>query len=452
MLLKNLLFALVVALFLSAPAFAQEKTFNAESFTLGNGMDVVVIPNHRAPVVMHMVWLRAGSGDEQKGQSGAAHFVEHLMFKGTEKIAPGEFSKKVRALGGNDNAFTSYDFTAYHQSVAAEHLETMMEMEADRMTGLTFPQAEVDSEKLVVIEERRERTENDPRTFFYEQMRAALFVNHPYGTPVIGWFHEVDALNRPAVKSYYDAWYAPNNAILVVSGDITAEKLKPIAERTYGQIPRKEVPKRNWTTVPPLPGQPVLTMRHPTIRQPSLSRLYRVPSYHMSKPDSLALQVLQDAVSGGAATRFYKSLVVEKKLATGINLDYNGSQWSDATLAIGAVPADNVDMKDLEAAIDDELRALVKDGITDQEITEAKTRMKDAAAFARDSLSGPAMIFGAALTSGETIEDVEFWPANIDKVTTEQVQDVAKRFLDPDERHMRPYVTGYLLPTEEKTE
>jgi len=222
---------------LVAPAQAQEKTFNAETFALANGMQVVVIPNHRAPIVTHMVWYRTGAIDEPPGQSGIAHFVEHLMFKGTNNFPPGAFSKRVSAMGGDDNAFTSQDYTAYFESVAVSRLADVMAMEAERMTGLLFPPDEVLSERKVVIEERRQRTENDPRAYFYEQMRSALFVNHPYGNPVVGWFQELDSLNRANVKHFYETHYAPNNAILIVSGDITAKKLKPLADKIFHNAP-----------------------------------------------------------------------------------------------------------------------------------------------------------------------------------------------------------------------
>ncbi len=446
----RLLILLFCSLLFTAPAFAQDKIFNAESFTLDNGMRVVSIPNHRAPVVTHMVWYRVGAADEAPGQSGIAHFVEHLMFKGSENVPPGEFSKRVRALGGNDNAFTAQDYTAYFQSIAVENLETVMTMEADRMKGLLFPEEGILSERNVVVEERRQRTENDPRGYFFEQMRAMLFVNHPYGNPVIGWFHELDILNKEAVQSFYKKWYAPNNALLIVSGDITMKELRPLAEKTYGLLPSRDVPERQWTEVPPLLGKPHLTLHHPTIRQSSLTRLYRMPSYQQNKDDSLALQVLESIMSDGSTSRFYKSLVVEKKLATGIQFSYNASAFSDGTATLSATPADGISLEKLDKTLDDEWRKLLTGGVTAEELRSAKDRMQDAAIFARDSLAGPAMIFGHELITGTTIDDVEYWPQMIESVTAEQIQDVANRFLNPDNRDKKPYVTGYLLPQEEE--
>ncbi len=423
-----------------------EKVFNAETFSLINGMQVVVIPNHRVPVVAQMVWYRVGGADEDRGQSGLAHFVEHLMFKGSEHVPPGEFSTRVKAMGGDDNAFTGQDFTGYHQKVTIEHLPEIMEMEADRMRGLLFPPDAVLSERNVVLEERRERTENDPRGYFGEQMKAMLFVNHPYGNPVGGWFNEVDALTRDNVMAFYKKWYTPNNAILVVSGDITAKELEPLANRTFGTIPARDVPERHWTKVPPMLALPQLVMQRPDIQQPTWQRLYRVPSLRQSRDDALALDVLQEIMDGGAATRLYKALAVDQKLASSIDLDYDPFAWDDGVLWISAVPVEGVSMDTLGKAIDAQLRLLIEKGVTDKEMEEARIRVRDTSVFARDSLMGPAMILGRILVTGGKLEDAEIWPSLIDKVTPAQVQDVAKRFLNPDDFARRPYVTGFMLP------
>lgn len=424
----------------------REKIFNAEIFSLINGLQVVVIPNHRVPVVSHMVWYRVGSADEPRGKSGIAHFLEHLMFKGTENIPPGEFSRRVRAMGGQDNAFTSYDYTAYFQNVTRDNLLTVMEMESERMRGLTFPEDEVDSELLVVMEERRQRVDNDPRAWFGEQLRALLYVNHPYGIPVIGWMEEIEGLSRDDAVRFYDRWYAPNNAILIVSGDITAEELKPMVSRTYGTIPARNLPERNWTNVPPMIGEPRLVMRHPTIRQPRFVRMYRVPSLRQNSEDALALQVLENVMSGSAATRLYRTLVVENNIATSVSMGYSGTFVDDGGLSIGALPAEGVSLEELEAAIDEQLRLLIRDGVDAAELAEAKQRLQDAAIFARDSITGPAMIFGRMLVTGGSVDDIEYWPYLIESVTAEQVQDVARRYLNPDQRDFRPAATGYMLP------
>src|SRR5688572_24669827 len=280
--------------FLLLVAPAQAKTFNAQSFMLDNGLQVVVIPNHRAPVVTHMIWYKVGAADEDPGHSGLAHYLEHLLFKGTAKIPPGEFSKKVRTLGGNDNAFTGYDYTAFHESIARQYLPDVMEMEADRMLNTNPPPEHYASEKEVVIEERRQRTENDPRALFGEQMRKTLFGPHPYGKPVVGWMEEITTYEWPDVKKFYERWYAPNNAILVVSGDITAEELKPLAEKFYGPLPRKEIPSRIRPEIPLSQDGAPMVLAHPSIRQPVLQKMWLAPSMRQDRQASLALAVLQD--------------------------------------------------------------------------------------------------------------------------------------------------------------
>jgi len=236
-------------------AFAQQTASadpRASEFKLSNGMDVVVIPDHRAPVVTHMVWYKVGAADEPKGVSGIAHFLEHLMFKSTDKIAVGDFSKIVSKLGGQDNAFTGQDVTAYHQRIAKEQLGTLMEMEADRMTHLRLTNDEVATERQVIIEERRSRIENNPGARLDEQMNATLYLSHPYGVPVIGWEHEMAKLSREDALRFYKRYYAPNNAILVVAGDVTVDEVKRLAEATYGKVPANpEVDGRTRPQEPP---------------------------------------------------------------------------------------------------------------------------------------------------------------------------------------------------------
>lgn len=446
-----------------APAFAQdkpapqatpekkfEKVFNAEHFTLDNGLEIVVIPNHRAPVVTQMVWYKVGAADEAFGHSGIAHFLEHLMFKGSEGMAPGEFSKTIRALGGNDNAFTGQDYTAYYQSVSKDNLEKIMTMESGRMRGLNVPPDQVDSERQVILEERRQRTDNDPKAQFAEQMNAALFVNHPYGKPVIGWLHEMAKISRDEAKVFYDAHYAPNNAILVVSGDVSGEEVLALAKKTYGKLEKRDVPARERPVSPPLFSRTLVTLRHDVIREPVVQQAYRVPSYRENAQDSLALQVLDEIAGGGPTSRFYKSLVVDQKIAVNAGISYDGDTWDDGTLWIYATPAQGVTLEQLQKALEDELRKIVASGVSETELAEAKTRMQASAVYARDDLEGPAMTVGGALTAGMSLDDVEYWPEKIDSVTAAQIQDVAKRFLDPDAPHANPVVTGYLLPVEEE--
>lgn len=442
-----LLFCVLAMPFAAQARKPDTKVFNAESFTLENGLEVVVVPSHRAPVVTHMVWYKAGAADEPPGRSGIAHFMEHLMFKGSEGFGPGEFSEKIRSLGGNDNAFTGQDYTAYFQSIAAEHLETVMRMEAGRMRGMTLPPEEVESERKVIIEERRQRTDNDPGARFAEQMSAALFVNHPYGTPVIGWGHEMSVLTREDAKTFYDRWYGPNNAILIVSGDVTGPQVHELAKKIYGPLARVDVPPRNRPQPPPGESRLALTMFHADVREPVVQKMYRVPSAHQNKTEALALQVLEEIMGGGPTSRLYRALVVEQKIATSAGLSYRSAALDDAVLYLYAAPAPGQDHYAVNAALEEELRRLVRDGITADELNDAITRMQAEAIYALDSLSGPAMVFGQALATGATIDDVEYWPRDIAAVTAEQVQAAAAQYLDPDNPGTRPPVTGYLLPS-----
>lgn len=440
------------ALLLTYPAIAQDKVFNASETFLDNGMQVVVIPSHRAPVVTHMVWYKVGGADETQGHSGSAHFLEHLLFKGSDVIGgdalpPGEFSKRVRGMGGNDNAFTGQDYTAYFQSVPADKLETVMRMEAGRMRGANPPLEEVASENLVILEERRQRTDNDPRGRFGEQMAAAAYINHPYGTPIIGWYHEMEALDWDAAKAFYDKWYGPNNAILIVSGDVEPDEVFKLAADIYGQVPRNEnVPERVRTTSPKMTSETVVKLAHTSIRQTQLQTLYRVPSARQNKEASLALAVLEEIMGGGSTSRLYKSLVVDQKIASSAGLSYRPTAYDDSSLWVYATPLPETKIEDLEAALEAELRNLIANGVTDEELNDAKTRMQDAAIYARDSLTGPAMVIGQALATGSSLIDVETWPSQIDAVTAADVQETAKTYLNPDAPRDTPPVTGILMP------
>jgi zinc protease len=435
---------LLAFLFLAAPAAA--KTFGASEFTLENGMSVVVIPNHRAPVITHMVWYKVGAADEEPGLSGMAHYLEHLLFKGTEKLEPGEFSKIVKTLGGNDNAFTGQDFTAYFQSIAVQNLPRVMEMEADRMLNANPPTEHYQSEKGVVLEERRQRTDNDPRALFGEQMQSLLFINHPYARPILGWMSEIEQYEWGDVKPFYDRWYAPNNAILILSGDITVEKAKALAQKYYGGLPRKEVPKRIRPALAPAPASTVLYMEDPAIHQPVFQRMYAAPAEAREKKYSLALTVLADIMAGGPTARLYKRLVAEQKKATSVSFDYSASALDYGRITLAATPVPGVTTKEIEERIDAEIKTLLENGVSAGEVRDSIQQLQDDAIFARDSVSGPAMIFGVALTTGSTVEDVENWPENIGKVSVDDVMAAARKYLDPENPWIRPPVSGHMNP------
>jgi len=435
MILIKIIAFFVFWLMFAIPA-AEAGDFNAETFTLKNGLQVVVIPNHRAPVVTHMIWYKFGGGDGIPGKSGIAHFLEHLMFKGTPDVPDGQFSITVKKLGGNDNAFTSLDTTAFYQNIARKSLNRVMEMEADRMKNLTLKESEVASERQVVIEERRQRIDNQPQAKFQEQMRSALFVNHAYGIPVIGWMPEIKELTREDVLESYSKWYAPNNAVLVVSGDITAAKLKPMAEKYYGEIKPSILPKRVRPKPAPIVAQHRLTMKDPRIGSPVIMKIYRAPR------GSDSLEIITEIFGGSSTSRLYKVLVVDQKLAISAGADYNPISLNDTTLTIYASPTPDTPMQQLEDAIDAEIRKLTKKGITIEELKSAKSKKKASLIYYLDSLQGPAILFGRALTSGFDTDYLENWNERIEKLTIDDVNKSANTMFSEDNLP----ITGILLP------
>ena len=424
------------------PPSLRKGVFFPETFTLDNGMQVVVVPNQRVPVITHMVWYKVGAADETTGKSGIAHFLEHLMFKATDELKPGEVSRIVARNGGRDNAFTSWDYTAYFQNVAADRLELVMRMEADRMANLKLTDETLLPERDVIVEERRQRTENEPGDKLSELVQAALFVHHPYGTPVIGWEHEIRQLTRDDANEFYQRWYAPNNAVLVIAGDVTVEQVKPLAEKYFGPIAPRPVPARERVEEPPYAAERRVILRDAEVRQPSLRRLYQAPSYNRGETKhAYPLEVLSEIVGGGATSRLYRSLVVEQQLATGAGTGYSPQAFDMSVFGAYVSPNQGVDMDKLEAALVEQLDKVVTEGVTPEEVETAKVRMGREAIFARDSLQAPAMSFGTALATGRTIEDVEEWPERIASVTVEQVNAAAKAVLG----QTNP-VTGLLLP------
>ena len=440
--LVSLIAAFVGVLVLTGPA--RSGVFNPESFTLENGLQVVVITNRRAPVVTHMIYYKVGAIDEPMGKSGVAHFLEHLMFKGTKTLKPGEFSTIIARNGGKENAFTSQDFTGYFQSVAADRLETMMRHEADRMTNLVLSDAEFEAERKVVLEERRSRIENSPNSKLREQANAALYMNHPYRIPIIGWEHEIRALSPKDAMDFYRAWYAPNNAILVLSGDITAEQARPMVERHYGKISARDLPPRQNLQEPPQSAERRVTLKHRQVRQPSWSQRYIAPSYSKGPPEHVyALQVLAQILSGGPTSRLYRSIAVDQGIAASIGAWYNADMRGPGTMGFYGSPRPGHDVAEIETAVKREIDRLLKDGVTETEVKDAIQRLQDAAIFARDSVRTPARILGSALAIGMTIEDVESWPERIGAVTADSVNAAARAVLS-----QTGVVTAILLPDE----
>ncbi len=413
-----------------------------EPFTLENGMQVVVLPDHRAPVVTHMVWYRVGAADEPPGKSGIAHFLEHLMFKGTKAVPPGEMSKIVARNGGQDNAFTSQDYTAYFQRVALDRLPLVMELEADRMTGLILTDALVLPERDVVLEERSSRTDNNPEALLGEQISAALYMAHPYGIPIIGWEHEIRQLTTEDALAFYKEHYAPNNAILIVAGDITAAKLRPLAEQFYGGIPAGDIKPRERVKEPPAIAPRRITHRDPRVRQPSYRRSYVVPSSATAEPGmAVAMDVLSQVLGAGSTSRFYRALVVKQAIAASAGAFYSGSGLDYGRFLLYGTPVAGQNLETIETKMDAVIADLLETGVTEEELARAKSNMMADIIYARDNQRTMAQAFGAALTTGLTIEDVMTYPDEVEKVTVEDVNKAAQMIFKS-----HAYVTAYLLP------
>ncbi len=438
---RAFLFAAALACAANAPA-RSASLGDVAQFSLANGLQVVVIPDHRAPVVTHMVWYKVGSADETPGKSGLAHFLEHLMFKGTAKNPAGRFSQTVSAIGGQENAFTSNDYTGYFQRVAREFLPMMMEFEADRMTGLVLTDDNVLPERNVVLEEQNMRVANDPSARLGEQVLGALYLNHPYGHPVIGWRQEIEKLDREDALAFYRRFYTPNNAVLVVAGDVTVDEVKALAEKTYGKVERRaDVPRRLRPQEPKPVSYRQVTLADPRVAQPSLQRSYLVPSYASAAPgESEALDVLAHVLGNASTGLMYQTLVIDKGLATSAGGWYQGTSLDPTRLGLYATPKPGVTLARLEQALDQVIAEVVERGFPPEDVERAKNQIVADYVYLQDSQTSLARLYGSALTSGLTVEEVQSRPDRIRKVTPEAVREVAKRYLESERS-----VTGYLV-------
>lgn len=432
----------VISIATGAPMPTSTPPNPISHFNLANGMEVVVIPDRRAPVVTHMVWYRNGSADDPAGKSGIAHFLEHLMFKGTKKHPKGVFSETIAELGGQENAFTSNDYTAYFQRVAKEHLGVMMGFEADRMRGLVLSDEVVNPERDVVLEERRMRTDSDPSAQLGEAVQSALFPHHPYGTPVIGWSHEIETLNRTDALDYYARFYTPENAVLIVAGDVEAAEVEALAQKHYGKLKAHGAPPVRVRRQEPEPrAHRLVTLSDDKVEQPSQQRVYLAPSYATAKPgEAEALEVLAHLIGSGQGSLLYKALVLDQKIAVAAGAYYMGSSLDRTRFWTYAVPAEGVTLASLDVAMDAVIADIIRNGVPEDHLERAKTRLIADAIYAQDNQSALARWYGAALTTGMTVADVREWPERIEAVTVAAVQAAARSCLD-----LRFAVTGHLL-------
>jgi len=397
---------------------------NLTAFTLDNGMEVVVLEDHRAPVVVHMVWYKVGAADEAPGVSGIAHYLEHLMFKGTDNLAPGEFSKVVAANGGSDNAFTSQDYTAYFQRVASNRLELMMQMESDRMRDLVLDGTDILTERQVVLEERNQRTESDPGALFSEQRNAAQYQNHPYGIPIIGWKHEMASLTLDDALSFYRTYYAPNNAILIVAGDVDPTEVKALAEQYYGVLaPSENLPPRLRPQEPPQLAERRLVFEDPRVAQPYVIRSYLAPERDADDQEKAAALTLLAEVLGGSSqtSELGRRLQFEEKTALYTSSFYSGVSLDTTTFGVVIVPAPGVTLQQAEDALDVEIAAFLERGVDAAQLDRIKMELRAALIYAKDSVQSRARAYGMALTSGLTLDDVAAWPEILQSITPEQI-------------------------------
>ena len=435
--------ALTLLALLSVASVAAAAPIGADvaDFTLANGLEIVVVPDHRTPVVTRMVWYKVGSADETPGKSGLAHFLEHLMFKGTAKNPAGSFTQRVSLLGGQENAFTTADYTAFFQHIARQHLEEMMAFEADRMTGLVLSDENVLPERKVVLEEYNMRVANSPDARLGEQISAALYLNSPYGRPVIGWRHEIEGLTRIDALAFYHRFYPPNTAVVVIAGDVNADEVRALAEKTYAKVPRvAEVPPRVRPQEPVPVAPRTVMLADPRVAQPSMQRSYLVPSYTKSRKDAAALEVLAHVLGRGQTSRLYGALVVDRHVAVNAGGFYQGSALDDTAFGVYALPQPGVAFPAVESAIEDVIADLVKNGVGAAELDRVKTRMIADAVYAQDNQATLARWYGTALATGQTVADVQGWPDLIRGVTAEQVREAARTWLVPTRS-----VTGYLV-------
>lgn len=449
---KSTAFASAVMIAMAAAAgpvaAASDLTPDAEQITqyrLENDMQVVVIEDHRAPLVVHMVWYRSGAADEPAGKSGVAHLLEHLLFKGTEAYPGDAFSTLVMANGGQHNAATAFDYTSYFQMVAADKLELMMQLESDRMVNLRLDAADIVGERPIVLQERSESIDSSPAALLYEQMDAAQFLNHPYGIPVVGWRHEIEQLSRADVLAYYRRYYAPNNAVLVVAGDVVPAEVKTMAETYYGSLaPSSDLPPRLRPLEPPQNAARRILYRDARVAQPQITRSYLAPARAAGdQRTAAALSLLSYLLGDGPNSILATRLQFESSLAVYAQAFYNGVSVDDTTFDLVVIPAPGVDMQQLEDAMDAALRDVMTHGIAPDHLERLKSRARAAQIYGRDSASDRARAYGRALTAGLRVEDVQAWPALLQSISEAEILAAAQNVLVP-----RGSVTGWLLPAE----
>ncbi|MEY5002366.1 MAG: hypothetical protein RL678_175 [Pseudomonadota bacterium] len=427
------LLSTVVTVLLIMPALANAAA-DTHEFRLANGLKLIVKEDHRAPTVVNMVWYRAGSVDELNGTTGVAHVLEHMMFKGTKKLKPGEFSKRVAELGGRDNAFTSKDYTAYHQQVERSRLEQVMALEADRMQNLTMDPAEFSKEIRVVMEERRLRTEDKPLSLLREALYATAFVASPYRHPVVGWMDDLQNMTAADALAWYQRWYAPNNAVVVIAGDVDPQHVLKLAEKYFGPIPPKTLPKTKPQQEPPQLG-----IRRVSVKAPAensfLMMAYKVPRLlDVEKDDDpYALELLAAVLDGYDNARLPAKLVRTDRIANSVDAGYDGVGRGPMLFMLAGAPTKESSVEKLEAALRAELQKIAKDGVSKDELKRVKAQVIAGQIYKRDSVFGQAMEIGSVELAGISHKQIDRMIERLSAVTPQQVQAVAQKYFSDDQ-------------------
>jgi zinc protease len=413
-----------------AGMFAVGASAQTSEHKLANGLRVIVKEDHRAPTVVSMLWYKAGSMDEVNGRTGVAHMLEHMMFKGTQAVPEGEFSKRIAAAGGRDNAFTSRDATGYHQQLHKSRLSLAFELEADRMANLVFVPEEFAKELKVVMEERRLRTDDRAQALVYEQLMATALIAHPYRTPTVGWMSDLESMTLRDASDWYNSWYAPNNAILVVVGDVNAPEVFALADRHFGRVKPKTLPARKPQEEPAQRGIRRISVKAPA-EQPSLLMAYRAPVLRDVEKDwePYALEILVGVLDGHAAARLNSALVRRDKIAHSVDAGYESTQRGPGMFTVSGVPSAGKSVAELEAALRLEIAKIVNEGVGDDELKRVKAQVVSAQVFQRDSIYYQALQIGSLETAGYPYTTMDLMIEKLRQVTPQQVQAVAKKYL-----------------------
>lgn len=434
-------FILTAIFFLLIPLMGA-ASITRESFTLDNGLKVIVINNKKTPAVSHFVWYKVGSKDDPLGKSGLAHFLEHMMFKGTKKFPKGKFSETVNKNGGEFNAFTDNDYTAYYENIGVEKLPLVMELEADRMTNISLIEDEVNKERAVVLEERSVRVDNEPLSLLHEQMMRSLYLNHPYGIPVIGWRHEIETFNSIDVDNFFQAYYTPDNAILVLSGDITANEVKPLVQKYYGNIPKRNLNPKVITQEP----KQIAARRVKYVDKRStssyISRYYLAPSFdNKNTEEVLAINMIASALGDDQTGILYNELIVKKNLAVKIDVIYDELSTSTSHLEINIMAKDQNSLNLIETSLDVILKDIITHGINDVDLVRVKNNLKAQYVYSKESYQSLALIYGKLAVLDKEFSYYENWEKNIDLVNKTMIKNTAKKLFD-----INHSVTGTLIP------